>query len=170
MRLIYLLIIFLSICSCSDNKTRKEIIKLDTHWLDSIKKKSDTSWIKPYRNEEFVSAEYYVDKKDSIVTQLMKDSAGAIRQINIAKYDRVRLFFAEYFSNGQLKAELPLNKQGQYDGPGKIYYEDGTIKSSGSYRNGFYYGEWKNYNHKGKLISTDVYDQNGQLKKTIPGK
>ena len=125
------------------------------NWLDSIKKGSDTSWIKPYRNNEFVTAEYYVDRKDSIVTQLMKDSAGMIRQINIAKYDKVRLFFAEYYSNGQIKARLWVNNTGLYDGQAKYYYEDGIIKSIGSFNHGMYLGEWKNFNQKGKLVSTD---------------
>ena len=154
---------------CSEqNNAGKEIIKINTQWLDSIKHKSDSSWVKSYRSKEFVSAEYYVDKKDSIVTQLMKDSAGAIRQINIAKYNRVRLFFAEYYANGQLVAKLPVNEKGQYEGPSKSYYEDGSIRSSGLYRNGFYYGEWKNFDSKGRLVSADVYDQNGQLEKNIP--
>lgn len=141
----------------------KSIIKIDTGWLDSIKKKSDTSWIKPYRNKEFVNAEYYVDRKDSIVTQLMKDSAGTIRQINIAKYDNIRLFFAEYFANGQLKADLPLDSIGKYNGSCKYYYENGQIKSEGSYSHGFLSGTWKNYDERGKLLSTDEYDTSGRL-------
>ena len=155
--------------SCSENnKPVKEIIKADTKWLDSIKNKSDTSWIKPYRNKDFAIAEYYVDRKDSIVTQLMKDSAGTIRQINIAKYDMVRLFFAEYYANGQSMGKLPLDSAGKYHGVAKFYYKNGVVKSSGLFRHGLYYGEWRNYDEKGKNISTDQYDSNGQLIKTIP--
>lgn len=158
-------IIFFS-CS-SKNRTPKEIIKIDAQWLDSIKQKADTTWIKPYRNNEFVTAEYYVDRKDSIVTQLMKDASGMIRQVSIAKYDNIRLFFAEYYANGQLQAKLPLDNEGRYDGEAKYYYEDGGIKSTGTFNHGLYAGEWKNYNEKGKLISTDQYDSNGRLIKTI---
>jgi antitoxin component YwqK of YwqJK toxin-antitoxin module len=161
--------IFLTVVlySCSHPDTvAKGIIKPDPHWLDSIKQKSDTSWVKRYRNNEFVTAEYYIDKKDSIVTQLMKDSAGTIRQINIARYDNIRLFFGEYFGNGQLKASLRLDSMGKYNGPGKYYYEDGQLKSEGLFNHGLFSGKWKNYDKKGSLITTDEYDTNGQLLRT----
>lgn len=151
----------------TQSASNREIIKPDKTWLDSIKNKSDTSWTKSYRNKEFATAEYYIDKKDSIVTQLMKDSAGTLRQINIAKYDMVKLFFGEYYANGQLKAKLPLDKIGRYDGQGKYYYENGRVKSEGAFVKGFFSGRWKNYNQKGELISIDEYDDNGQLMKTI---
>ena len=167
MRLIYLLIVSLLIINCSENKTRREIIKIDTAWLDSIKRKSDTSWIKPYRNKEFATAEYYVDRKDSIVTQLMKDSSCTIRQINIAKYDNIRLFFGEYYANGQLQASLSLDSMGKYNGPCKYYYENGQIKSEGTYSHGFLSGEWKNFNPKGRLTSIDKYDKSGQLQSPV---
>lgn len=147
----------------SKEKVKREIIRIDHAWLDSITRKSDTSWIKPYRNNEQVTAEYYVDRKDSIVTQLMKDSAGNIRQITIAKYDQVRLFFAEYYSNGQMMARLPLDNTGNYNGEGRFYFEDGRVKSTGQFAHGFYTGEWKNYNKQGVLLSIDIYDENGQL-------
>jgi antitoxin component YwqK of YwqJK toxin-antitoxin module len=152
-------------CSPHD-RVAKAIIKADMQWLDSIKHKSDTSWIKRYRNNEFVTAEYYIDKKDSIVTQLMKDSAGTIRQIIIARYDHTRLFFGEYYANGQLKASLPLDSMGRYHGQGKYYHEDGQVKSEGLFNHGLFSGKWKNYNEKGSLITTDEYDTNGQLIQT----
>ena len=167
MRFFYSIIILLSICSCNENKPVKEIIKVNRTWLDSIKQKSDTSWVKPYRNQEFVTAEYFVNKKESIVTQIMKDASDTIRQINISKYDNILLFFAEYYPNGQLKAGLSLDKEGKYNGPGKFYYEDGTVKSSGIYHHGFYYGNWTNFGKDGKLSSTDIYDSTGQLVKSI---
>jgi antitoxin component YwqK of YwqJK toxin-antitoxin module len=162
---ISLLLTFLVAGSCEKNRSAS-LIKLDIHWLDSIKHKSDTSWIKPYRNNEFVTAEYFIDKKDSIVTQLMKDSAGTIRQINIAKYDMIRLFFAEYYANGQIKAGLPLDSLGRNNGPCKYYYENGQIKSEGIFKHGFYSGQWKNYGEKGELLSTDEYDSSGQMLNT----
>jgi antitoxin component YwqK of YwqJK toxin-antitoxin module len=161
---LFLIIVFNS-CYHKD-KEDKKIIKVDTNWLDSIKRKSDTSWIKPYRNNEFVTSEYYIDKKDSIVTQLMKDSAGTLRQIIIAKYDNIRLFFAEYYANGQLKAKLPLDNMGKYNGQAKYYYQNGQVKTEGTFTRGFFSGEWKNYDKNGKLISKDEYDEDGQLIKT----
>jgi antitoxin component YwqK of YwqJK toxin-antitoxin module len=167
MRFLPWLFLSLSVCACSEQTiSKKEVIHIKKEWLDSIIHTSDTSWIKPYRNNEFVSAEYFVNKKDSIVTQLMKDSAGTIRQVSIAKYDQVRLFFAEYYANGQLKAKLPLDGLGKNDGAGCYYYENGQIKSEGIFHHGLFAGQWKNYGEKGKLISTDEYDSNGQLLKS----
>jgi antitoxin component YwqK of YwqJK toxin-antitoxin module len=167
MRFIFFLILPVMIFGCSEHSTsKKEVLKVKKEWLDSIIKKSDTSWVKPYRNNEFVTSEYYVDRKDSIVTQLMRDSAGTIRQINIAKYDQVRLFFAEYYANGQIKANIPLDGAGKNHGQGKYYYEDGQVKAQGSFVHGFFMGTWKNYNQNGKMISTDQYNNNGELIKT----
>ena len=163
--IVFILIIFCFGCS-RHKPVVPEIIKVDKQWLDSIKRKSDTSWVKPYRNNEFVTAEYYIDKKDSIVTQLMKDTGGTIRQINIARYDLVRLFFGEYYANGQLKASLPLDSMGKNDGWGKFYYENGQVKSEGLFRHGLFSGTWKNYDEKGRSTTTDEYDANGQLIKT----
>jgi antitoxin component YwqK of YwqJK toxin-antitoxin module len=168
MRLVYLTVFTTAlIYSCNNKDTPlKEIIKADKLWLDSIIHKSDTSWIKPYRNNSFVTSEYYVDRKDSIVTQLMKDSAGTVRQITIAKYDNYRLFFAEYYANGQLMAHLPLDSKGKYDGLARLYFETGVVKSEGAYQHGFYTGKWVNFDINGKKVSTDEYNQNGQLVKT----
>jgi antitoxin component YwqK of YwqJK toxin-antitoxin module len=160
-------VLFAAIAGCTKkNKPAREIVKVDKVWLDSIKTKSDTNWVKPYRNSYFVNSEYYVDRKDSIVTQVMLDSAGTVRQINIAKYDNFRLFFGEYYANGQLMARLPLDSLGKYHGPAKLYYETGVVKSRGTYKHGFYEGRWENFNENGKLVSVDEYGGNGQLVKT----
>jgi antitoxin component YwqK of YwqJK toxin-antitoxin module len=169
MRILFLILVCAyAVAGCKENtKIPKEVIKIEKPWLDSIIKKSDTSWVKPYRNNYFVSAVYYVDKKDSIVSQLMKDSAGTIRQVSIAKYDKIRLHFSEYYANGQLMAKLPLDSNGKFHGPSKLFYPTGAIKSMGQYEHGFYSGQWENFDEKGKLLFIEVYDTNGQLSKTI---
>ena len=141
--------------------------KVDLAMLDSVRKKSDTLYTKTYRNEEFASAEYYVNRKDTTVCQVMKDKEGNIRQVIIANR-RYRLFTAEYYANGQIKAILPLDNEGRYNGGSKSFYATGCVKSEGSYQQGFYAGEWKNYKEGGELSSTDIYDSNGQLTKTVP--
>lgn len=163
MRIIIIGLLTISLFSCSEHKAGHQVIGVNKTWLDSIMAKADTSWVKPYRNNEFVTSEYYIDTKDSIVTQLMKDSSGRIRQILIAKYDQVRLFYGEYYANGQLKASLPLDSAGRYHGHSRSYYEDGTIKAEGDYRHGFLSGEWKNFDEKGKLVRMDLYDSTGKL-------
>ena len=92
----------------------------------------------------------------------MKDSAGIIRQIIIAKKE-VRIFYGSYYKNGQLQASLPLDTFGQYHGRGSFYYEDGSLQSSGNYNHGFKAGAWQVYDVKGKVTATDSYDNNGNL-------
>lgn len=136
--------------------------KLDKTWLDSIAKNSDSSYVKPYYRTDFVTAVYYVNKKDSTVCQVMKDSAGIIRQIVMAKKD-VRTFFGSYYKNGRLQADLPLDEFGQYHGTGTFYFEDGSVQSSGNFNHGLKTGPWKIFDEKGKLIATDEFDKNGQI-------
>jgi uncharacterized protein len=151
------------IFSCTQ---QKRSTKLDKEWLDSIIAKSDSSYTKPYYRTDFVTASYYINKKDSSVCQVMKDSAGLIRQIIIAKKD-IRTSFGQYYPNGQLQADLPLDNYGHYHGTATYYFMNGSIQSQGNYSNGLKNGQWKNYDEKGKLVSLEEYDTNGQLVKTI---
>lgn len=159
--LFFLVFVFFS---CTP-KNRAETFKtFDRSFLDSIKAKSDTSFTKHYRNTDFVTAEYFINKKDSIVCQLMKDSTGQIRQILVAAKKR-RVFGAEYYKNGQLVAFRPLSPDGKYNGAATYYYESGIIKSKGYYEDGFHVGRWNNYSAEGNLISTELYNANGVLVK-----
>ena len=155
-----LFVLMLFIFSCTQQNRNAKI--LATTLIDSIIKTSDSSYEKPYYRTDFVTAAYYLNKKDSTVCQLMKDSTGIIRQIIIAKKD-IRIFFASYYKNGQLQANLPLDEFGQYHGTGNFYYEDGSLQSSGNYNHGLKAGPWKVYNESGKLIATDTFNKNGQL-------
>ena len=159
LRLILLIPVLIFLFSCKQNDSVKN---LDRVWLDSIIKNSDSSYEKPDYRTDFVTASYYINKKDSTVCQIMKDSAGIIRQVIIAKKD-VRIFFGAYYKNGQLQANLPLDEFGQYHGTGKFFYEDGNLQSTGTYSHGFKTGEWIVYDEKGKLTATDSYDNNGNI-------
>ena len=128
--------------------------------LDSVIKTSDTTYTKPYKRTDFVWATYYADKVNKSVCQMMKDSAGQIRQIILSK-NNVRTFFAQYYPNGQLTDSLALDEFGQYHGPSVSYYETGIKKAEGNYRHGLHTGKWNNYDENGKLVSTDEYDTNG---------
>jgi len=162
MKIIFFLttISVLFITGCKQQNVNDKI--LVTPFIDSVIKKSDSNYQKKYYRSDFVTAQYYVNRKDSTVCQLMKDSAGLIRQIIIAKKD-TRIFYGSYYTNGQLQADLPLDTFGQYHGTGKFYYEDGSLQSSGSFLHGFKTGEWKVYDKKGKITATDSFDQNGNL-------
>ncbi len=164
MKIITYFILCICVYGCSQKKDLElQIIKPDAHWLDSIKKASDTSWVKDYRNNEFVKAEYYLSKKDSVLTQVMKDSFDHVRQVIAVRDKQTRLFFAQYYANGQLMAKFQFDTMGRYTGMSTSYYQTGVIKSNGEYKNGFHWGKWKNYDEQGNYISTDEYDENGQL-------
>lgn len=150
----------LFITGCEQQNVNDKI--LATPFIDSVIKKSDSSYEKKYYRSDFVTAQYYINKRDSTVCQLMKDSAGLIRQIIVAKKD-TRIFFGSYHTNGQLQADLPLDSFGQYHGTGKFYYEDGKLQSTGNYTHGFKTGTWKVYDQKGKETNTDTFDLNGNI-------
>ena len=162
--IVYFIMVSLFIFSCTQQKTQST--KLDKAWLHAIIKHSDSSYTKPYFRTDFVTAEYYLNKKDSVVCQLMKDSAGNIVQILIAKKD-LRTFFGQYHTNGQLKALLPLDRMGQYHGDAVSFYKDSTVESRGAYEHGLKSGRWKNYDGKGTLTSIEEFNTEGQLIKTI---
>jgi Uncharacterized protein conserved in bacteria len=153
------------ILSCTQKQRVETFKTFDSSFLDSVRAKSDTCFTKHYRNTDFVTAEYFVNRKDSTVCQLMKDSAGHIRQILVAAKKR-KIFGAEYYRNGQLVALLPFSANGKLDGASTYYYESGIIKSKGSYQDGFRVGRWNNYSAGGNLISTELYNENGVLVKT----
>ena len=157
---LFFFVVSLFFFSCSQHNSNSKI--LAASFIDSIIKHSDSSYTKPYYRTDFVTAAYYLNKKDSTLCQLMKDSAGKIRQIIITKKD-TRIFFGSYYKNGQLQANLPLDKFGQFDGTGKFFYEDGSLQSTGNYSHGFKTGEWEVYDEKGKVTNTDSYDNNGNI-------
>ena len=151
------------ILSCQSKvHSEKYKITVDIAMLDSVKKQSDSTYIKPYFTRDFATAEYFINRKDTTLTQVMKDKNSVIRQVIITK-NNIRIFTAQYYSNGQLMAKYVLDKFGQYDGYSEEFYEEGSIKSSGTYKSGFHSGEWKNYNIDGKLDSKNSYDANGKL-------
>jgi|SRR4030095_12094014 antitoxin component YwqK of YwqJK toxin-antitoxin module len=150
---------------CLEKKKCPEI-SYDKSFLDSIIKNCDTSYTKAYKPNEFAIAEYFISRRDSTVCQLMKAQDSTIRQIIIAR-NNIRIYFAECFPQGQLKAKLLFNRQGNYEGEGIYYYENGCVRYSGNFHNGLYTGEWKNFDSNGKLTSIDKYNESGQLQSSV---
>lgn len=160
------IVLILFIMACADkNKSGVEKITVNKTMLDSIRHHSDTGYERNIGAKEFFSAEQYFNKKDSIISKIMKDEKGNVTGF-VQFRNGIRLAYAEYFTNGQLKANLPLDAEGRFDGLSKYYYEDGRVKSEGPYKEGFFSGQWKNYNEEGKLVSIEEYDKDGQLVKT----
>jgi antitoxin component YwqK of YwqJK toxin-antitoxin module len=158
---ISLLILIFSVGCKTKNAPQPLKSTFDHSMIDSIKSRADTFYSSRYPRRDISMAEYYVNRKDSTLTQVMKDSLGRIRQIASVR-KKVRMFFAEYYPNGQVKADFHFDGYGQYDGPSKEYNEYGGVQRLGAYRSGMHVGKWKNYNDKGVLISVDEYNANGQ--------
>lgn len=149
-----------SVFSCRNNSRIKTAIKkIDTRFIDSIIKKSDSTYTKKYKRPDFVTADYYVFRKDSALTQVMKDSAKQIRQV-ISMRKNIRSYFAQYYNNGQIMADLSFDAYGQYHGPAIYYYSNGSIKSSGNYTNGLTTGTWQEFDDAG-VVTKLKYDTNG---------
>ncbi|HRP58165.1 hypothetical protein [Agriterribacter sp.] len=148
-------------CKSTVNHLPGGMGKIDMAFFDSVRYNSDTGFTRIIGAGEFYSAEQYY-RGDSIVSKIMKDTAGRITAF-VQFHKNIRTAYAEYYSNGQLKAKLLLNDQGLFDGRATYYYGDGSIKSEGVYDKGFFSGAWRNYSAGGVLLSTDEYDANGQL-------
>jgi antitoxin component YwqK of YwqJK toxin-antitoxin module len=147
--------------SCGENNKSFEKITVDNSLIDSVKKVSDSSYVKPYYSGYFASATYYLNSADSTLMQVMKDSSNKVRQVIIAKNNK-RLYFTQYYANGQLMASYYFNADGQNDGESKEYFENGAVSMSGKYSNGLRTGKWKNFNEKGEYLFSAVYNNNGQ--------
>ncbi|CAN5407384.1 hypothetical protein BH11BAC3_BH11BAC3_43290 [soil metagenome] len=167
MKLLIFVFICLLITSCaSTEKKIQQLTAVDYHLLDSVKAKADTSYSKKYGTIKFANAFYFINKNDSTVCQVMKDTADSIRQVIITKKGK-RSYFSEYYANGQQVAFFQFDSLGQYNDSAKYFYENGLLESSGKYKNGFKTGSWVNYNQQGIHVSTSQYDSNGQAVKTI---
>jgi hypothetical protein len=152
-------------CKSTVNHLPGGINKIDMAFFDSVRHNSDTGFTRIIGAGEFYSAEQYYTG-DSIVSKIMKDTAGRITAF-VQFHKNTRTAYAEYYSNGQLKAKLLPDSQGRFDGRATYYYEDGRIKSEGVYDKGLFSGTWKNYSVEGVLVSTDEYDANGQLIRSV---
>ncbi len=158
--LFFAAVTFFAACNTTPEKF-KPTVTLDNAWLDSVEKQhGDTFYRKPYRRPDFVTATSYISRKDSSELQVMRDSLAHVRQVVIVKKG-VRNYFAQYFANGQLMAELKFGSFGEMTGPAKYYFENGKVQSEGSFINGLRTGGWKEYDEKG-TVKVLKYDSNGQ--------
>ena len=149
-----------SVFSCRSNSGIKTAIKkIDTRFTDSIIKNSDSTYTKKYKRPDFVTADYYISKKDSTIAQVMRDTTKQIRQVIITRYS-IRTYFAQYYENGQIMATLSFDDYGQYHGPAIYYYSNGSIKSSGNYNHGLSTGTWQEFDDAG-VVTKLKYDTNG---------
>ncbi len=156
--------ILLTACGCIHKKNSfVPTKKLDTVWLNTVIEQSDSFYSKPYKRTDFVTAYFYIGKKDSSICQVMKDSAGQVRQVLITKKNN-RFRLEQYYANGQLIAAIPINKNGVNHGTATYYFENGKVKTTGNFNAGLYEGVWHNFNENGKEVAPTTYDVNGNIK------
>ncbi|MET0392642.1 MAG: hypothetical protein ABW019_05855, partial [Chitinophagaceae bacterium] len=141
--------------------------KLNNAWLKNIINSSDSAYSRPYYRSDFVTASYYINKKDSTLAQVMRDSAERVRQVIVEK-NGVRSFSAQFYPTGYAITIAGLNPQGQFHGQATFLYADGRVKSKGQYENGFYSGVWETYSPEGKLVLREEYGPGARLLKTTP--
>ena len=158
----FLLFTFYFGTSCNQNVTKDtQLKKVNTTLLDSVIKTSDSVYHKVQYTGEFVKADYYTNKKDIVLMQVMKAADSSIRQVTITKNNR-RIYFAQYYENGQLKGEYSFDGYGSNAGASKEYYRNGMVKEEGEYKAGFRIGKWQEYDSTGKKSELAQYDENGQ--------
>ena len=162
----HLLGLFLIVaCSCKQSKLSDiEVIKFNPKIIDSLKQASDTSYTEIIGASDFYTADYYITRKDSITTKILKDSLGNVAAINKSKNSQT-FFAAEYYINGQLVGQTKFIS-GKVDGPATYYYANGRIKSIGQWHDFKQSGTWKDYNVQGKLEKITHYNDDGKIVKT----
>lgn len=72
------------------------------------------------------------------------------RGINMKKSEVVRGITIKYHANGKTIWSTGKIVRGKPEGYWEWYRADGTIKRSGTFRNGEPFGEWVTYDQKGK--------------------
>lgn len=151
------IIVIIIMVSCKQApKSEIEIIKFDTSIIDFLHQNSDTTYTEYIGLKDFYTFEFYVNRNDSIINKIGKDSNG-----NVVGHFKIKndiVFFAfEYYPNGQAKWKWPEIINAEYVGKTRYYYEDGRVRCEGQFKNELKSGEWKNYNKDGYLISIDDY-------------
>lgn len=164
-RMVAAFLLLAAACMQADNREPFSGHKLNKAWLQRIVTGSDSSYSKPYFRRDFVTAWYYVNKKDSTLCQVMRDSSQHVRQVVIEK-NGVRTFFSRFYPDGQALVIVSLNTRGQFHGEATRFYPDGTLQSKGRYQDGLYAGSWEYYDEKGKLTRKEEYGTDGQLLNT----
>ena len=149
------LMITLIISSCGENNnTEKKSV--DLALIDSLKKTADTSFYKELLTEDFAAASYYGNRKDSVLMQIMKGSDSSIKQIIVTKNDR-RIYYAQFYDNGQQKALYNFDGYGTNDGASSEFHENGQVKEMGIYNAGYRIGEWTFYDSLGNEVEKKKY-------------
>jgi uncharacterized protein len=169
---------------------------LDSLWLfydqtgDTTEKISylygkKSGWYYKYKRDNSVglyiwSKELYAgDKKESTAYMYFPD--GKIQQTILYKNGKKEGLSKEFDKNGTVISLLEYNNdflisrekinrtdnKGIKQGDWKDFYPDGTIKNERTYKNDLLHGYYKEYDNKGKLIMTMLYEDGAIVKSKV---
>lgn len=111
---------------------------------------------------------YYPDGKvKRKVTYTNNQKNGLLKEYHyngntahVAHYINDRIIGLEefFYENNNVEHTVIRDEEGYRQGKEIYYYEDGQLKSEGSYLSNIKSGKWKHYNETGKLILEEYYD------------
>lgn len=128
--------------------------------LTSIKKYiNDTEQIEaPEITNLKIKTDYYPDGKIKTIGSYKGETPEGIRR----EYNEEGEISKAYiFKSGIITAEGIVDEEGDKQGDWKTFYEDGTLKSVGKYKNDKPVGRWKYFYQNSTIESEGIYTQKG---------
>jgi len=105
-----------------------------------------------------IKTDYYPSGKVKTVASYNGDVPQGVRR----EFDESGKITAGYiFHKGNIVGEGIIDEEGIKDGPWKEYYDDGTLRSVGTYDKGNRVGDWKFYYENGKIEEQGKYSKKG---------
>lgn len=156
-------ILLLLLIGCADNPQNSDINRITYHEkLERIQAISDSTYDR-FSNDSTVRYETYrLDSSSIAFASYRSDTLLAI----VVRINGIDTSIAEYYPNGQIKGDINFLENGRLDGPAIYYHPNGRIKSIGQFKNGKWWGKWKNFDESGNLLEYEYYDENGKFDRT----
>ncbi len=106
-----------------------------------------------------IKTEYYSDGNVKIVASYKNDVPEGIRR----EYSQEGEIIKGYvFKKGSVVGEGIIDEEGIKDGPWKEYFNNGDLKSTGTYDKGKRIGEWKFWHPNGQMEQIGSYNNDGK--------
>lgn len=103
--------------------------------LDSIKTMTDFSMKDTAEYKRTPNATLFVNKAAQTRFQVFENPKGSITAIAYFRYNKM-INVAEYYENGQAMCLFSVTEDGQREGPYECFFEDGSYRIKGFYKNG----------------------------------
>lgn len=150
----------LFIASCTtEHRSGIEKIIVDEAFIASKTTGSDSSFTENIGPNNITYTTYFL--QNSLRVLVVKDSLDRIASWWLMdRHDRTLEGAEVATSTGQILGKLS-RENNKIHGPAVYYYDDGRIRSTGTFNKGRPTGEWHNYDENGYLTSIEKYDENG---------